>query len=85
MANILYLVHRIPFPPNKGDKLRSYHMLRHLAQRHRVFLGSFVDDPRDAMHEPTVRAMCADLYLAKLRPALARLRRAPLLLHFTLK
>ena len=74
MANILYLVHRIPFPPNKGDKLRSYHMLRHLAQRHRVFLGSFVDDPRDAMHEPTVRAMCADLYLAKLRPALARLR-----------
>ena len=27
MANILYLVHRLPYPPNKGDKLRSYHLL----------------------------------------------------------
>ena len=25
MANLLYLVHRLPYPPNKGDKVRSYH------------------------------------------------------------
>ena len=24
--NLLYLVHRIPYPPNKGDKVRSYHI-----------------------------------------------------------
>ena len=47
MANILLLVHRLPYPPNKGDKVRSYHLLRHLLQRHRVFLGTFIDDPDD--------------------------------------
>ena len=30
MARLLYLVHRLPYPPNKGDKVRSYHLLRHL-------------------------------------------------------
>ena len=44
---LLYLVHRIPYPPNKGDKIRSFHLLRHLAQRYRIHLGAFVDDPAD--------------------------------------
>ena len=30
MANLLYLVHRMPYPPNKGDKVRSFHLLQHL-------------------------------------------------------
>ena len=30
MGNLLYLVHRMPYPPNKGDKVRSYHLLKHL-------------------------------------------------------
>ena len=47
MANILYLVHRLPYPPNKGDKVRSYHLLKHLARHHRVYLGTFIDDPDD--------------------------------------
>ena len=47
---ILYLVHRIPYPPNKGDKLRSFNILRQLARTHRVFLGTFVDHPDDHQH-----------------------------------
>ncbi len=47
---ILYLVHRIPYPPNKGDKIRSYHILRHLGARHEIFLGGFYDDPADREH-----------------------------------
>ena len=54
VANILLLVHRMPHPPNKGDKVRSYHLLEHLAARHRVFLGTFVDDPDDE-HVPLLR------------------------------
>ena len=76
MSNILYLVHRLPYPPNKGDKVRSYHILRHMAQRHQVFLGTFVDDPEDAVHVDTVRAWCADVYAAPLSPRLARVRSA---------
>jgi len=73
VANILYLVHRLPFPPNKGDKVRSYHLLKHLAQKHRVYLGTFVDDPDDWQHVPTVRGLCADLHVAGLNPRLAKL------------
>ena len=57
MAKLLYLVHRLPYPPNKGDKVRSYHLLKHLAARHSVFLGTFVDDPDDLQHLPVVRAL----------------------------
>ncbi|MDP2369099.1 TIGR03087 family PEP-CTERM/XrtA system glycosyltransferase [Rhodoferax sp.] len=80
MANLLYLVHRLPYPPNKGDKVRSYHLLKHLAARHQVFLGTFVDDPQDEVHVPTVRALCAELHVARLHSRQAKLRSALALL-----
>ena len=89
MANILYLVHRLPYPPNKGDKVRSYHLLRHLAARHRVFLGAFIDDPDDEVHLPKLREWCADVCAVKLQPRAAKLRSLaglahgePLTLHY---
>ena len=72
MANILFLVHRMPYPPNKGDKVRSFHLLKHLAARHRVFLGTFIDDPDDERHLPAVRAYCADVHAPRLNPLTAR-------------
>ena len=74
MENLLLLVHRIPFPPNKGDKIRSYHLLRHLAARYRVHLGTFVDDPDDWQYVEQVRALCAGSHFARLDPKLARVR-----------
>lgn len=50
MARILFLAHRIPFPPNKGDKIRSWHFLEHLAKRHSIHLGFYVDNPKDIQH-----------------------------------
>ena len=72
MATLLYLVHRMPYPPDKGDKVRSYHLLKHLTARHRVFLGTFIDDPDDERHVATVAAMTAGLHVARLRPRWAR-------------
>lgn len=74
MEDLLYLVHRIPYPPNKGDKIRSYHLLKHLAQRYRVHLGTFIDDPDDRQHVDTVRALCGDTHFAALQPRRAKLR-----------
>ena len=74
MANVLYLVHRLPYPPNKGDKVRSYHLLKHLAARHRVFLGTFIDDPDDERHVDVVRGLCAELHIARLDPRWARVK-----------
>ncbi len=72
MADILYLVHRIPYPPDKGDKVRSYHLLQHLVQRHRVHLGTFVDDPADEAHLPALRALCASVQAIPLNPRRTR-------------
>lgn len=82
MANLLYLVHRLPYPPNKGDKLGSYHLLKHLTAKHRVFLGTFVDDPNDEAYVDTVRGMCVDLHISRLHPRFAKLRSlSGLLMH----
>jgi sugar transferase (PEP-CTERM/EpsH1 system associated) len=74
VENLLLLIHRMPYPPNKGDKIRSYHLLKHLAQRYRVHLGTFVDDADDWQHVPRVQALCASSHFAPLNPKLARLR-----------
>ena len=74
MSNLLYLVHRLPFPPNKGDKVRSYHLLKHLTKHHRVFLGTFVDTPEDEVYVATVRKLCPDLFVARINPPWAKIR-----------
>lgn len=71
---ILYLVHRIPYPPNKGDKIRSFHLLRRLARDYRVFLGAFIDDPEDERHAGAVGEYCAETHFVRLDPRRARLR-----------
>ncbi|PWB56136.1 MAG: sugar transferase [Nitrosomonadales bacterium] len=71
---LLYLAHRIPYPPNKGDKIRSFHLLRHLSQRYRVHLGTFVDDEADWQHVDAAKALCGESHFARLNPATARLR-----------
>ncbi len=70
--SVLFLVHRIPYPPNKGDKIRSYHMLRFLAERYRVHLGTFVDDEGDWIHLPEVEKLCADVCAVRLNPTWRR-------------
>jgi sugar transferase (PEP-CTERM/EpsH1 system associated) len=56
MSDILFLAHRIPFPPDRGDKIRSWHMLRYLAQRATVHLACFADDEADAAHLDALRS-----------------------------
>jgi len=72
--DLLLLVHRLPYPPNKGDKIRSWHLLRHLAARYRVHLATFVDDPDDWRHVDHVRQLCASSHFAPLNPRMARVR-----------
>ena len=74
MARLLFLPHRMPYPPDKGDKIRSYHLLRHLASRHEVSLATFIDDPADEAHIDTVRAFCVEAHFARLQPTWARVR-----------
>jgi len=58
MSRVLYLAHRIPYPPNKGDKIRSYNTIRHLALNHEVDLICLADDRRDLKHRKELSALC---------------------------
>lgn len=42
---VLLLTHRVPFPPDKGDRIRSYNLLRYLSERATVSLGCLGDEP----------------------------------------
>jgi sugar transferase (PEP-CTERM/EpsH1 system associated) len=55
---ILFLAHRIPVPPNKGEKIRAFYMLRHLGREHAVDLLALVDDPRDRAHLDLLADVC---------------------------
>ena len=60
MPEVLFLAHRIPYPPNRGDKIRSWHVLREIAQFARVHLACFADDEEDAAHLTGLRAALGD-------------------------
>jgi sugar transferase (PEP-CTERM/EpsH1 system associated) len=70
---LLYLVHRLPYPPNKGDKIASFNLLRFLAARYDIWLGTFIDDPQDRRHLDALREYCVELCAPEIRPAWARL------------
>jgi polysaccharide biosynthesis protein PslH len=46
-GEILFLCHRIPFPSDRGDKIRSFHILQRLSEIAPVHVGCFADDDRD--------------------------------------
>jgi sugar transferase (PEP-CTERM/EpsH1 system associated) len=68
VAKILVLAHRAPFPPDKGDKIRAFHILKHLARRHELWLGAGIDDPADLARQSEAGALCRDACLTPLGP-----------------
>lgn len=56
--NILFLANRLPFPPNKGDKIRTFHEIDHLALSHNVYCACFVDSPNDMAHVRGFQRWC---------------------------
>ena len=74
MSDVLFLSQRLPYPPNKGDKIRSWHFFRELAQRHRMHLGCFIDDKADWKYAAEMEQRCASSLILPLDPLTARLR-----------
>jgi polysaccharide biosynthesis protein PslH len=64
--NILFLSHRIPYPPNKGDKIRSFHELAFLSREHNVFLATLLDSDSDVTYLPHLRGhYCKEVYAVR--------------------
>ena len=62
---ILFIGHRIPFPPNRGDKIRSHHILKRLARLAPVHVACFADDDADMGEEVELAAMAHSYRLVR--------------------
>jgi len=58
LPRVLYITHRVPFPPDKGDRIRTFHLLRQLAARGRVWLACPGDEPVSDESRAALGALC---------------------------
>ncbi len=72
MGEILFLAHRIPFLPDRGDKIRSHHLLKALAAMAPVHVGCFADTEADLAHEPLLAGISASHCLIRRSKSMAR-------------
>ena len=63
MGDILFLAHRVPFPPDRGDKMRSFHILHHLTRLAPVHLVAFADDATDIAYAEVLRPLVASMHV----------------------
>ena len=62
MPDLLFISHRIPWPLNKGEKIRGWNLIQHMrAIGYTVHLGCVVDDPADMAHIDRLREVCASV------------------------
>src|SRR4051794_33322315 len=76
---VLYLCHRLPYPPNKGDKIRAFHQLQAISTRHEVDVFTLVDDAADLDHVAPLKHFCRGLTVKRVYPKWAHLRSIPYL------
>jgi sugar transferase (PEP-CTERM/EpsH1 system associated) len=64
--HVLYLVHRLPYPPDKGDRIRAFHILRYLSRRARVHLACLADEPVEPGVVAALRGYCERVAVVRL-------------------
>jgi sugar transferase (PEP-CTERM/EpsH1 system associated) len=79
MGEILFLAHRLPFPPNRGDRIRSWHILQALAKIAPVHVAALIDDEADRAHLATVASVAASVTVETRNPSKLRAMAAALL------
>ncbi len=65
---LLYLVHRTPYPPNRGHRIRSFHWLDYLAQRCDLDVAFLADEPLTGETEQALRVRCRNVIWSLILP-----------------
>lgn len=60
---LLILTSRFPYPIEKGDKLRIYHQIRHLAKAHEISLVSITDQPVETQDKEHLQEFCTEIHV----------------------
>lgn len=63
---LLVILSRVPWPLEKGDKLRAYHLVERLARRHEVHLFCLSDGPVDPRHVAHLRTICQHIEVVRI-------------------
>ena len=66
--NILFLCHRVPYPPKRGGKIRPFNMIRHLARSHEVAVATLVRSAQEESDAEQLRSYCDELYVGRISP-----------------
>lgn len=76
VMNIIFLSHRVPFPPNKGEKIRTFHQIEYLARRgHSLYVFAPTSGDEDLKHLQALRqGYCAGVFHAPQPGKLAYLK-----------
>ena len=61
---VLAVTHRVPYPPDKGDRIRTYHLLRFLARRAEIHLACLADEPPPPGAAARLNELCARVTVA---------------------
>lgn len=65
---LLFLCHRVPYPPHKGEKIRSWNILKYLAERHEVSLACLADEGLDSQAVPELARYARDILIERIHP-----------------
>lgn len=72
---ILFLSHRFPYPPTRGDKIRSYNMVKYLhAQGHQVSIASLSRSPEETAECQGIKDFCEDFILVEVNEIVQKIR-----------
>jgi len=65
-VKILFITSRLPFPPYRGDKSRTYNFIKTLSKDHEITLVSFCENRSEFLHKKDLEVYCTAVYLVYL-------------------
>lgn len=64
MKRLAMVCHRVPYPPDKGERVRAYHQLRALARHFRITLAALAHDAADRKAADALGQWCDEVIIA---------------------
>ena len=69
MKRLLFIAHRLPYPPDKGERVRAFNEIQALSEHFRITLAAFVSQPLSDEYAQALGACCEKVIVAPLRHA----------------
>jgi len=61
--HILFICQRVPFPPNRGDRITTWNFIRHLSKNHQIHLFCLSQDKSEAHKKSELEKLCTTVHI----------------------